>query len=81
MSDDWCGRHPYYGGSDIESVSRYGEPEPFEDFFFNGGLANDEAAAYWATLSLRQKIVGSLCSIAVGAGGAGLLIALFAVLH
>jgi len=42
---------------------------------------NPEFAVFWATLTLKQKIVGSLCSIAVGAGGAGLLIALFAVLH
>ncbi len=42
---------------------------------------NPEFAAYWATLTLKQKIVGSVCSIAVGAAGAGVLIALLQFLH
>lgn len=42
---------------------------------------NPEFSAYWTTLTLKQKIVGSLCSIAAGAAGAGVLIALVGFLH
>lgn len=81
MSHDWYETRPHYGGIDLTSINSYGQADPFDNSFFNGSSGNPEAAAYWATLTLKQKIIGSLCSIAVGAGGAGLLIALVAYLH
>ncbi|GAO52966.1 hypothetical protein [Novosphingobium sp. MD-1] len=77
MSDDWYKTRPRVGGIDLQSEFLYGRRNSFDEPIYG----NPEAAAYWATLSLKQKIVGSLCSIAVGAAGTGLLIALFAVLH
>ena len=82
MSHDWYESGPHPSGLDLESRFYYGgRNNPFDDNFAVAGGGNPEAAAYWATLSLKQKIVGSICSIAVGAGAAGLLIALASFLH
>lgn len=78
---DWSENPPHYGGIDIRSMNVYGRSDPFDDHFYNGRISNPEFAAYWATLTLKQKIVGSVCSIAVGATGAGLLILLVQLLH
>lgn len=78
MDDDWHVRHRAYpGGYDTDSIVMFGLPQSLSE----STEGNPEFAVFWATLTLKQKIVGSLCSIAVGAVGAGLLIALFAVLH
>ncbi|WP_292960270.1 hypothetical protein [Novosphingobium sp. UBA1939] len=82
MDEHWLTSGPRPGGIDLESKFLYGSrARPFEDSIFVSDRNNPEVAAYWATLTLKQKIVGSVCSIAVGAAGAGLLIALVQFLH
>lgn len=78
MDDTWS---PYPGGRDAESLIRYGRSDLFDHPYYRCCCRDPEVDAYWDSLTLKQKIVGSLCSIAVGAGGAGLLIALAAFLH
>lgn len=67
--DDWSRQ----SSDDFSSFLRIDSSTPASDRYFDG---NPELAAYWATLTLKQKIVGSLGSIAAGAAGAGALIAL-----
>lgn len=76
MSDEWPSLPPRPYGLDPASRFLYGD-----DFIARANNVHPESAAYWATLTLKQKVVGSLCSIAVGAGGARLLIALATFLH
>lgn len=78
----------YPGGLDAESISRYGYYDPIDEYShqfdhpcYRGENRSPELDAAWAALTLKQKIVGSVCSIAVGAAGAGLLIALVQFLH
>lgn len=78
MDDTWS---PSSGGSDAASIIRYGLDDPFDDPWFRSQHESPEQDAAWAALTLKQKIVGSVCSIAVGAAGAGLLIALVQFLH
>lgn len=81
MSDDTIMRFPHPGGTDPASLSIYGRNDPFDHPYYRCCCRDPEVDAYWESLSLKQKIVGSLCSIAVGAAGAGLLIALVTYLH
>lgn len=78
MYDDWA---PYPGGVDAASLSAYPHQDPFDHPYYWNREENPERDAAWAALTLKQKIVGSICSIAVGAAGASLLIALVQILH
>ena len=73
----WDERHSQSSGNSIRTI--WHDNSYCSDGVIDEG--NPEFAAYWATLTLKQKIVGSVCSIAVGAAGAGVLIALVQFLH
>lgn len=74
-------KFPHPGGIDAASLSAYPRTDPFDHPYYWNREEDPERDAAWAALTLKQKVISSVCSIAVGAAGAGMLIAIVQFLH